>query len=225
MKTTSSANIMKNFKFEEKSVVCKLIKYLLRKYKNCRLISVEIPYISMKRRADVLLIDKNNNFVVFEIKTDADNMRRTEEEINDYKKTFDYVYVVCETKYGDYIKKNYKNVGILCVNGNIKEIQKPKIIKHQLKENLSKFLLRRDFCKLRYDKKKSVTELRKKIISTLAIKNIKNMAIDSLLSRYKNRFLIFKQQIGGNGRGEIFPNDLDYLTKPFNYVFVPDKSS
>lgn len=72
-------------------------------------------------KADFIVI--NGRGIVYEIKTDLDNLSRLENQINDYFKVFSYVYVVLGKKQIKRVKKIIKDqrVGIyeLSENGNL----------------------------------------------------------------------------------------------------------
>ena len=72
-------------------------------------------------KADFIMI--NGRGIVYEIKTDLDNLMRLESQINDYYKVFSYVYVVVGKKQGKKVKDFLKDqrVGIyeLTESGNL----------------------------------------------------------------------------------------------------------
>ena len=86
----------------------------------------EIPISSSK--ADFILI--NGKAVVYEIKTELDNLERLDSQINNYYKAFDHVCIVsCESNV-DYLLKKYDgtSVGIyvLTKKNTLRRIKEPK---------------------------------------------------------------------------------------------------
>lgn len=86
-------------------------------------------------KADFIMI--NGRGVVYEIKTDLDNLLRLENQIKDYYKVFSYVYVVVGNKQLSHVKEFLKNqkVGIYELTASGKLICRKKALCN--KENLS----------------------------------------------------------------------------------------
>ena len=78
-------------------------------------------------KADFVLI--NGKAVVYEIKTELDNLERLEGQINDYYKAFDHICVLTCDEYASVLQKRFSesNVGIyvLTKNETIKRIKEP----------------------------------------------------------------------------------------------------
>lgn len=93
----------------------------------------ELPISDSK--ADFIMI--NGRGVVYEIKTDLDNLLRLENQIIDYYKVFSYVYVVVGNKQLSHVKEFLKGqkVGIYELTSNGKLICRKKALYN--KENLS----------------------------------------------------------------------------------------
>lgn len=205
-----------NVFMDEKVLKLRLIDYLLKKkYPKCKLIGVEVPFVSMKRRVDVLVITGNMELIAFEIKSDLDSLRRLNDQVKDYKKTFDKLYIVTSAKYKDICSSaNIGNsIGCIYINGGIDERKKAKQVKQLDKYNLARFLLKDDLTKLGYDKQESVETLRMKLVKEVKpTENVRKLAINSLLRRYSKRFELFKKHKEPN----TLLSDLDYLTKNFD---------
>lgn len=196
----------------EKELKCKLIDYILSVFPDCVLIGVEVPFISMKRRVDVLLITDKHELIAYEIKSDADSLRRWEDQKRDYLQTFDKLYIVTSEKFKD-IKLHNNSVGRIYINGSVKEKHVAKTINRLNKEHLAYFLWKEEIVKMGYSKTESVEILRAKLIKkSKNIATIRNLAIKSLLKRYGNRFDIFKRY----KENKTNLADLDYLTKDFD---------
>lgn len=86
-------------------------------------------------KADFIMI--NGRGVVYEIKTDLDNLLRLENQINDYYKVFSYVYVVVGNKQLSHVKKMMRDqkVGIYEMTENGKILCRKKALCNR--ENLS----------------------------------------------------------------------------------------
>lgn len=103
-----------------------------------------------KSKADFIVI--NGKAVVYEIKTELDNLHRLNNQINDYYKVFDHVAVLTCGKYlknvEELLKLNGKPVGIYLLQNNekIKTIKKPLQYSYELdKEIIFKFLRKPEY--------------------------------------------------------------------------------
>ena len=171
----------------EKHLKCALIDYLMENYPTALLIGVEIPFISMRRRVDVLMITEEKQLIAFEIKSDQDNLTRLNGQISDYKKTFDKLYIVTSNKYKNICKMIPNGIGCLyCNDQTIKILRESKTIKRLSKKNLSFFIQQSDFQMMGY-KNLSIIDARKKIINSTTTDLLRNFAINSILKRYSKR--------------------------------------
>ncbi|TCS75020.1 hypothetical protein EDD59_13213 [Muricomes intestini] len=103
-----------------------------------------------KSKADFVLI--NGKAIVYEIKTELDNLERLSSQIDDYYKVFDHVVVVTYEKNLQQLKKILYNldkpVGIYVLrrNSQLKTIRKPeKYIKDLDKETIFKLLRKSEY--------------------------------------------------------------------------------
>lgn len=105
----------------------------------------EIPVA--KSKADFVLI--NGKAVVYEIKTELDNLDRLESQINDYFKAFDHVAVVTYKENIAAIQKKVGSIGkpvgiyVLQKRGTIKEVQEPEEYKEELDGEILYKILRK----------------------------------------------------------------------------------
>ena len=200
----------------EKILKLRLIDYILKtKYPKCKLIGVEVPFVSMKRRVDVLVITGNLELIAFEIKSDLDSLKRLRGQVKDYQKTFDKLYIVTSAKYKNIHSSTYigDSIGFIYINGDIAEKKKAKIAPQLDKYSLARFLLKEDLIKLGYDRNKTVEYLRKELIKDVkTTQAVRKLALNSLLNRYSKRFELFKKYKESNTS----LSDLDYLTKNFD---------
>ncbi|MCE3232320.1 MAG: hypothetical protein K0R98_577, partial [Rickettsiaceae bacterium] len=165
----------------------------------------EVPYLSGKRRVDILEIG-SNTLHAYEIKGDNDSLARIKEQTVDYLDTFDYTSVVITQKYLSSIRSIIpKSVGIILFdtdNKNIKNLRKATKRKRLKKKNLLHFLWRNDLLKLInvYNKSKVPNQethiLRWQAEKILSTNNIKIYAIDILKKRYGNKYINFLSEKG-----------------------------
>lgn len=103
-----------------------------------------------KSKADFILI--NGKAVVYEIKTELDNLERLNSQINDYYKAFDHVAVVTYEKNLKQLQRVLDNfdrpvgVYVLRKNGNLGTVRKPEKYTFDLdKEIIFKILRKREY--------------------------------------------------------------------------------
>ena len=188
-----------------------LIKWLLEKYHQDLVLGNEVAYSPLIRRADLVMIHNGFSYA-FEITSDFDNIKRLEEQIHDYLKTFDYVYIVTtETLLNKIETFAPKNVGIIFVNDKVKQKRKPTLIKRLDKRYLAEFLDRKTI--LKYIRKKNISssifDLRDDISEELTIGKIRSIAIQSLIKKYSYQSSLFFYDVQNSG---ITEDDLRTLT-------------
>lgn len=91
-----------------------------------------------KSRADSVIL--NGTSTVYEIKSEYDTFLRLEQQLNDYKQAFEYVYIVVPTSTVEKLKSSLKdfNVGILELNNNdsLTKIREAKSNKEYFDKNI-----------------------------------------------------------------------------------------
>ena len=188
-----------------------LIKWLLEKYHNDFILGNEVAYSPLIRRADLVMVYNGLSYA-FEIKSDCDNIKRLNEQLTDYLKTFDFVYIVTTNNLLKEIESSSpKNVGIILVDDNVRQKRKPTLIKRLDKRFLAEFLDRKTIIK-NINKKRlasSVFDLRDIISKELSTNEIRELAIQSLIKRYSYQFSLFLYDIKNSG---ITEDDLKTLT-------------
>lgn len=108
--------------------------------KNCvpkgGFVAVEPRYAHSKRRADVLVVSDTCH--AYEIKSDADNLSRLKEQLDDYKRTFDFVTVVTTLKHlPGILERVGRNEGVLVVrDGKLSPLREARRNKRLSKRNL-----------------------------------------------------------------------------------------
>ncbi|MEI8390374.1 MAG: sce7726 family protein [bacterium] len=176
----------------------KLIQWLLENESDFTL-GNEVLFSSKLRRADLVMI-KNNKTYAFEIKSDRDNTRNLESQLEDYLSTFDYTILVVTKKTEKHIKQYLStNVGLYIIDDNgFQVIRKPIKTTKYNKMNLLEFLDKNSLIKLIAQKglsKFSVFELRILALKKASIKTIRHLAIERLFERYSRLFNLFKIDI------------------------------
>ena len=200
-------------KVNEKELKLRLIDYIILAFPKCKLIGVEVPFKSMSRRVDVLLITAKKELIAFEIKSDVDSLRRWDDQKDDYRQTFDKLYIVTSEKFKDIAIKSSDYTGRIYINGDIKKKKNAKTRKQLNKQSLAYFIWKDEIVKMGYDKKESVESLRAKLIKNAGTAEaVRKLAIESILGRYAKRFELFKKHKGQ----KTSQADLDYLTKDFD---------
>lgn len=110
-----------------------VIDLFIKEEKNI-LIGNEVMYGGKRKVVDLLILN-NNRLVAIEIKGDNDSLKRIEEQIEEYKKIFDYV-IICTTE--THLKKLEnilsKDIGIYLVKkSQIFKVRKPLLQKKRNK--------------------------------------------------------------------------------------------
>lgn len=152
----------------------------------------EVTYGSKKQVVDIIQLSKNK-IIAFEVKADRDDVRRLDNQINEYKKIFDHIYVVCTSKLLCKIQeKTDQTIGILCVGAEgvieikRKAIQQRRYDKKSILETINAAYLKKTF---NLSQKFTANETR----SLLAYKNIKELK--STLYSYLETFLSEKYSL------------------------------
>ena len=93
-------------------IKCKFIDFMLSK--NYELIIGNELMYGIKRKLVDLVVLKNNKIFAIEIKSNNDNLNRLKEQIEEYKKVFNYVLIVTTEKYKDRILNTVSSdIGII----------------------------------------------------------------------------------------------------------------
>lgn len=177
----------------EYDIMEKLSNWLLYKFENINLIASNVPYLKAKRLADLIVIRKNQ-LIVYEVKTARDDMRKIKSQIEDYKTTFEYIYLVLDKKFENRISDiSDEKVGIIFFNGN-----KFKIFR-KAKKNITNtlyqaLLISNDDLKNLNIKTKNLHEKYDYISKKLSKTQIKNLIINGLKRAYEQGFEAFKKE-------------------------------
>ncbi len=98
----------------------------------------ELFYGSKKRQTDLLAV--NGSTTAFEIKSKSDDFRKIRDQLNDYKKVFDYQYLVTTSNHIDKAKKILKTGEGLIIIYDDKKIEIKRIPKQVTKLNKTEIL-------------------------------------------------------------------------------------
>lgn len=124
----------------------------------------ELFYGQKKRQTDLLAV--NGSTTAFEIKSSSDDYRKAREQMDDYKKVFDYQYLVTTACHEKKAKRMLKaNEGLIIIEENQMFCirRKPKIVLRQNKSDILE-TIPQSFLKKYFNLNasfKSVTEVRK----------------------------------------------------------------
>ena len=165
-----------------------LIDFWLKNY-TADLIANEVPFFKGNRRADLIMIS-NNNLLGFEIKSELDSLKNLKSQILDYKKIFDFVYVVIDKKFkfSKELAELPSQIGILVYDKEIMIKREAKKIKKFKKNDLILLLWRKDLEMLLNSKKLDLDQLPQNI---LTVDKIKAQILTSLNNRYGAKYKYF----------------------------------
>lgn len=126
---------------KEMELKIKLVEHLIKSSTDYdHIINSEYSFQFGSKRADIVLT-KGDQATVFEIKSERDNTERLEDQIINYKKYFDFCYVVCETTNLKSVREKVPhNVGIITISDKIQYVRYAKPIKRLNKLSLSSTL-------------------------------------------------------------------------------------
>ena len=168
-----------------------LIDFWLKNY-TADLIANEVPFFKGNRRADLIMIS-NNNLLGFEIKSELDSLKNLKSQILDYKKIFDFVYVVIDKKFkfSKELAELPSQIGILVYAKEIMIKREAKKIKKFKKNDLILLLWKKDLEVLLNSKKLDLDQLQKNAQNILTVDKIKAQILTSLNNRYGAKYKYF----------------------------------
>ena len=191
------------FNTSEKSIAqhvkADLIDFLLSS-DSYDLLASEVPFMYGNRWADLIAI-QDEFLIGFEIKSKADSLKTLKDQLNDYYKVFNKVYIVVAEKFRirEELKTISKNIGIIIVKqDNTFLLKRKALTKASLdKSALLSLLWRKDLERITSDKKdKDIEALKKNILRRYSVKAIQQEVIKSLKSRYGNSYQLFLRDRG-----------------------------
>lgn len=202
----------------ERQIKCRLIDELLAKYPKS-IICIEVPFLSGKRWVDVLVITRNGDLVAYEVKSHLDTLRRMQEQVQDYLSTFNRVNLIVAPKHLYAVRKQLpERVGYASFEQQTNRFiyERRALRKERLsKQNLAHFIWKNGLRGGPSDRKKTVVELRARLVAQNTCKTIHKMAVAALRARYNARFQAFVNEKCHFTHIE----DLEYLTREYDSLF------
>lgn len=159
-------------------------------------LAMETLYSKNSRRADLVYV--NDFCTAYEIKGELDNLKKLEEQISDYKKCFNEVYLVTVPKHLPTARKILsRDVGIILYSEEefkiIRQaIHRIRIDKKEVLSSISINFLRKE---LKY-KNNCAYGFREQVTSFLSINKIMYLWTDWLKQSYSDNFSLFKRERG-----------------------------
>ncbi|MDR1324241.1 MAG: sce7726 family protein [Candidatus Margulisbacteria bacterium] len=200
-------------------IKAELIDFLL-KNGNYDLLASETPFFQGNRWADLIAL-RENKTIGFEIKSEQDSLRTLKEQLSDYIRVFNMVYLVLSEKFINNPAVDFvsKDIGLIIIKKDHKVIMKRKATPRLLldKKWLITLLWRKDLEKLCPKKKNTeMDDLKNHVLEKCSVKNIQKQIIISLKSRYATSYKFFLKDRGNYTTIE----DLRIITRlKKNHVF------
>ncbi len=173
-------------KMNELDIKVKVLDYL-KKHKPVAIYGSEVRFQFATRRADLVLIEGGLT-TAFEIKSARDNVVRLEEQIESYKKYFDFCYVVCEEKNIKSVRAVLnKNIGIIVVSSDsVQLVRKAKHYKKHDKYSLASTISVQNYKKyFNFSSKLSHYEFCKSLVENTTLEQIRGISRHFLSLRYQ----------------------------------------
>ena len=179
---------------EIKLLLLEFLTSRLKSFEHC--LAVEAKYAENLRRADVLAI--TNETIAFEIKSDFDRLDKLPDQLKDYRRTFDKLFVVTTPKHQRKIRPFLgENDGLIVVENRelrvLKEARKNKSI---LKKNLAAICSRQALSNAlgAQNRKSTVGKLRESAQKKLDVPNLHLLALAELKQRFMRRYNTFIEE-------------------------------
>ena len=160
----------------------------------------EAPFLQTNRWADLIAI-RDGKIIGFEIKSEQDSLRTLTEQLADYVKVFNRVYLVLAEKFikSPELEVLSRNIGIIIIKKDHKVKKRRKATsKTSLdKSALTTMLWRKDLEKLAPAQKNTDIEvLRNYVVKNCSTKIIQCQIIEALKSRYALSYELFLKDRG-----------------------------
>jgi hypothetical protein len=212
-------------KRSERNVKAALVDFLLDPEvisPSLKAIASEVPFLNGRRWVDILRID-SRELIAYEIKSEADSLKRLGGQVEDYVSTFDKTYLVFSSAQRKGIEKLRlgKRVGLIVYNETLRKFEVVREPVRNLKikkENLSQFIWADELRKYLKEPAGDTGALRKKLNQRHNIAEIKELGIAALLKRYSYRYKFFMTDRGQRTHLA----DLDILTAESQLGRAPD---
>lgn len=185
-------------KYSENDIRLIVLEYLMKEYEGVdHVLAVEARYAEKKRRADLLALTMETH--AFEIKSDFDTTKRLRAQLDDYRKTFDYVSVVTTDRHMRSVKEQLgKNVGLINVSdGNVQVLRTANLNKKLAKQNLLAMCSKPSLAQLlgRSVSSASLEEFKKAAERNVRVDELRRLAISELHRRFKHRYRDFRSEV------------------------------
>lgn len=195
-------------------IKCLFIDYLLSKSTEL-IIGNELMY-GVKRKVVDLVVLQNNKIIAVEIKSDNDNLNRIEEQVSEYKKIFDYVWIVTTEKHVNKICEIVpSDIGIYVCKENrpLKKFRNSHIQRNKDKIEMLYSINAKYLCQLEggNSSKYNTDEIRQQYAKR-RISNIQKILFGYLILKYQERFILFLNERGTLTHIE----DLSLLSSPLH---------
>lgn len=194
-------------------IKCKFIDFMLSK--NYELIIGNELMYGIKRKLVDLVVLKNNKIFAIEIKSNNDNLNRLKEQIEEYKKVFNYVLIVTTEKYKDRILNTVSpDIGIYIIGADfsLHKIRSPRIQNDRNKIEILYSINARFLSKIgNYSIQKYNADEIRLLYAKKRISYIQEILLTYLTEKYKDKFNLFMRDRGIQTHIE----DLEILSSSF----------
>ncbi len=162
------------------------------------LIISELPFLKGIRLADLVVV-KGNTIIGFEIKSKQDTTLHLKEQVNDYAKVFNKVYIVIDEKFKKVLKDIPKDIGIIIIQGKKLILKRKAVNKFRLdKQSLISLLWKKDLIALAGNRaEKDLHSLTNFILKKVPLYAITEQIVLSLKTRYYKSYKMFLSDRGG----------------------------
>lgn len=175
----------------------RMIDFFIQQTDNI-VIGNEVMYGISRRVVDLLII-KDSHLIAIEIKGDNDDLRRLHEQIEEYKKIFDYIIICTTESHLEILLESTPNdVGIyLILEDKIKKIRQPqKQRKHEKIDILYTINAKYLSQTLNLKKKYNSDEIRQYICKQKGINEIKKLLHAYFYTKTKEKYALFLSDRG-----------------------------
>lgn len=194
-------------------IKCKFIDFMLSK--NYELIIGNELMYGIKRKLVDLVVLKNNKIFAIEIKSNNDNLNRLKEQIEEYKKVFNYVLIVTTEKFKDRILNSVSSdIGIYIIEADfsLHKIRSPRIQNDRNKIEILYSINAKFLSKIgNYSLQKYNADEIRLLYAKKRISYIQEILLTYLTEKYKDRFNLFMRDRGIQTHIE----DLEILSSSF----------
>lgn len=194
-------------------IKCKFIDFMLSK--NYELIIGNELMYGIKRKLVDLVVLKNNKIFAIEIKSNNDNLNRLKEQIEEYKKVFNYVLIVTTEKFKNRILNTVpSDIGIYIIEADfsLHKIRSPRIQSDRNKIEILYSINAKFLSKIgNYSLQKYNADEIRLLYAKKRISHIQEILLTYLTEKYKDKFNLFMRDRGIQTHIE----DLEILSSSF----------